>query len=482
MKNNLPTWAKQYQTKGTQIVKIKNNYYLYKIGSKWDKEKGRARKITEKYLGKVTQEGIIKPKHERILSELNNVSIKEFGASALLNYLCNNIKEDLTNVFPDDWKTIFCFAIIRFFKQSPIKNLFYHFEHSYLSTLFPDADLRQKQVSVMLEKIGNRRHLMVEYMRNKCSSKKNLLVDLTHIFSQSENLTWLSIGHNSEGQFHPQLNMLMLFSMDDKMPVYFRLLDGAIRDVSSIKSTIDETGVKDAIFIGDKGFFSEGNEAICDFSEIKHIFPLKRNSILIDYSIMKQQSRKHFDGYFFFNERHVWYKTTHIGKKHCILFFDAKLKTEEENCFLSRVDKKQSEIKEFYEKEHTLGTIAVLTNIDNMTAEDIYMCLKARTNIEVVFDTFKNILEADKTYMQNNAKLYGWMFVNFIALQMYYTLYGLLLKKKLLNNYSPQDILLYFSKIYQINLREKKIVSEVPKTTRLLMEKMNVNLDILLKK
>jgi len=54
-----------------------------------------------------------------------------------------------------------------------------------------------------------------------------------------------------------------------------------------------------------------------------------------------------------------------------------------------------------------------------------------KTVRRAVFDTFKNILEADKTYMQNDAKLYGWMFINFIALQMYYTLYGILLKKKL---------------------------------------------------
>lgn len=482
MKPALPDWAKKHQTVGTQIVKIRENYYIYKISSRWDKNKKRARKVTEKYLGKVTQEGIIKPKHERVLSQLDNISIKEFGASSLLNYICHNLKEDLGNTFPDDWKAIFSFAVLRFFEQSPIKNLLHHFEHSFLSSLFSDADLRQKQVSLLLEKIGSRRHTMVEYMQKSCSSKGNLLVDLTHIFSSSENLTWLSIGHNSEGQFHPQLNMLLLFSKDENMPVYFRLLDGAIKDVSSIKGTIDEIGIKDVIFVGDKGFFSEGNEELCDFSGIKHIFPLRRNSTLIDYSVMKKQSRRYFDGYFFFNERHIWHKTTKVNGKRCILFFNERLKTEEENCFLSRIDNKQSELQEFYDKEHALGTIVVLTNVDSLTAEEVYQYLKARTNIEIVFDTFKNILEADKTYMQNDAKLYGWMFINFIALQMYYTLYGILLKKKLLNNYSPQDILLHFSKIYSVKIGEKEIISEVPKTTRLLMEKFGITLDILLKK
>ncbi|MDI6737990.1 MAG: hypothetical protein QME12_05765, partial [Nanoarchaeota archaeon] len=84
MKQKFPEWVKKYQTEGTQVVKIGENYYLYKITSKWDKDKKRARKITEKYLGKVTAQGIIKPKHERVLSEIKTISIKEFGASALL--------------------------------------------------------------------------------------------------------------------------------------------------------------------------------------------------------------------------------------------------------------------------------------------------------------------------------------------------------------------------------------------------------------
>ena len=35
----LPDWVKKYQEKGTQAVKIKENYYLYKITSVWDQKK-----------------------------------------------------------------------------------------------------------------------------------------------------------------------------------------------------------------------------------------------------------------------------------------------------------------------------------------------------------------------------------------------------------------------------------------------------------
>lgn len=42
---------------------------------------------------------------------------------------------------------------------------------------------------------------------------------------------------------------------------------------------------------------------------------------------------------------------------------------------------------------------------------------KSRQAIEVLFDSTKNVLEADHTYMQNEQTLKGWMFVNHITLQ-----------------------------------------------------------------
>ena len=45
-----PDWVVKYKTKGTAIEKRRDKYYLTKIRSRWDPKKGRAKKITEKYL------------------------------------------------------------------------------------------------------------------------------------------------------------------------------------------------------------------------------------------------------------------------------------------------------------------------------------------------------------------------------------------------------------------------------------------------
>ena len=39
-----PNWVLKHKRKGTEIRKIGNNFYLYKVTSVWDKERKRARK------------------------------------------------------------------------------------------------------------------------------------------------------------------------------------------------------------------------------------------------------------------------------------------------------------------------------------------------------------------------------------------------------------------------------------------------------
>jgi len=51
-----------------------------------------------------------------------------------------------------------------------------------------------------------------------------------------------------------------------------------------------------------------------------------------------------------------------------------------------------------------------------------------------MFDAMKNIIDADRTYIQNGDAIEGWMFVNHIALQFYYLIYQQLIAHKLIKN------------------------------------------------
>lgn len=63
--NEMPEWVLKHKKKGTAIIKRKENYYLSRVTSKWDPIKKKAKRITLEYLGKITHEGVIPPKHKR---------------------------------------------------------------------------------------------------------------------------------------------------------------------------------------------------------------------------------------------------------------------------------------------------------------------------------------------------------------------------------------------------------------------------------
>lgn len=72
--------------------------------------------------------------------------------------------------------------------------------------------------------------------------------------------------------------------------------------------------------------------------------------------------------------------------------------------------------------------------------EKVYHVYKCRGQVEQVFDTSKNFLDADKTFIQNEKALDGWSFINFLAVQAYYKIYQWMKQIKLLKKFSEEDI------------------------------------------
>jgi len=482
----MPDWVLAQRKKGTQVTKNGNNYYLYKVKSVWDPSKKRARKITEKYLGKITPEGVIKPRHERLLDDMKNVSVKEFGASSFLLDMNKDIMDLLREVFPARWKEIFIFSVFRFLYLSPIKNLQVYYAGSFLSETLASAHLSPKPVGELLGEIGMVRERIKMVLKPLVSGTEFALVDLTHVLSRSNGVVSSVPGFNSKKDFSSQIHMAFLFSLDQHMPSFFRMVPGSIRDVSSLVLTVKEAGVKNAVLIGDKGFFSEDNVLGLHKEKEKnlhYILPLKRNSSLIDYKRIRQGSRTSFDGYLRFEKRIVWHYSYHVKQgalkgKRIVVFLDERLKTEEEKDYITRMedsDKSNNTIESFYELQHRMGTIAVITDL-NDDAGKIYTILKSRQEIETMFDIFKNVLDADRTYMRDDRQMEGWMFINFLALVFYYRVYKLLSDNNLLKKYSPKDVLIHLSRVKKLKVQKEWITSEIPKKTRLINEKLNIHI------
>ena len=59
-RSNYPEWVEKHRSKNREIKKIGDNYYLYKRSTVYDPATKRSRKVSGEYIGKITENGIVK--------------------------------------------------------------------------------------------------------------------------------------------------------------------------------------------------------------------------------------------------------------------------------------------------------------------------------------------------------------------------------------------------------------------------------------
>jgi len=131
-------------------------------------------------------------------------------------------------------------------------------------------------------------------------------------------------------------------------------------------------------------------------------------------------------------------------------------------------------MEEYKQKQIKFGTIAIITNCIKATPSKIYESYKTRMEIEIVFDTYKNLLGADRTYMQSDKSMETWVFINHIATMLYYRIFNLLKTNEILNTMSLYDLLMRLSRINKIKINSNWIMTEVNSKTTKLIEKLKL--------
>jgi transposase len=282
-------------------------------------------------------------------------------------------------------------------------------------------------------------------------------------------------GYNSQGEFSPQVHIIFIHALNLQLPIYYRIVGGDIREVRAFRLTLEESGIRDAVLIGDKGFYSEQNIAWLEEESLHYVLPLRRNSALIDYTPNEQPGKRGFDGYIKYHDRYIWYASRPQGENRVVHFYlDERLKGKEESDYLKRIETHPEEYskEKFHESQFSFGTLALLTNVPSQSAEETYHQYKGRNGIEQIIDTMKNTLQGDGAYMRDAEMLEGWMFVTFLCLQWHYRIYRLLSEKELHSQFSPEDLVDRLAEIKKLRINDTWHTSEITAKTKKLLEKL----------
>ncbi len=359
----------------------------------------------------------------------------------------------------------------------------FRFQHSFLSELYPKVNLDKDFLTGFIRQLGEERESMRKYFNSFIGTgRRSVLFDVSSFVTLSKRMeTFPQVGYNNNKNFDPQLNIMLAHSVEQRMPLYYRILPGNIREVKAFSLSLKEFDKSDITVITDKGFYSHQNLLEMKQEGIVYIVPLRRNTPMIDYNILKEPDHK--KSFFKFENRIIWYHNIVTKWGSLYLYVDDFLKAEEQRDYLMRIEKypEKYSIEEFHQKQNQFGTIALLTN-GNSNAEIAFENYKSRNEIEVLFDAIKNILHADRTYMQSDIAIEAWMFINFIALQWYYITFNLLRKHKLTKTYSPLDLMIRLTAIKKLKINDQWYISETTKATQDLLTKLKIPLPIFPKK
>lgn len=476
-KSPYPFWVRKHRKPGTQVRRINGKYYLYKITSLWDKKKKRAVMQTKGILGRITSRKFIPSFRRKLEEQYKNISVREFGFSHWLHSHLTIIKP-LKTCFPLQWEFILSALYCRIAFQAPLKRFAFHLQHSALR-FWIDTYQNSKTFSQKLAQIGQMRHEQLRFMKHFFRGTRFALVDVTPVFSASTQLGINHLGYNSEGIDAPQVNLLFIYSLEQQIPIYYKVTPGNVRDVIAMKDALKESGLKKVVVVGDKGFYSVTNVRLMDEQRFSYLLPLKRNDTMIDYGPTQEPNKKGWDDCFVYQKRAIWYavkKST--ANKAILLFLDEGLRKEEETDYVIRMKqgKQNYNMRNFRNRYKYFGTLALYTNLTEKkyTPEDIYHYWKTRNYIEQMYATLKTALEVNRMYLREENQVHGFVFIHFISLQIWYHLLRTLKEVKLHPRYSPEDIIKLMLEIKQCKIGKEWQLAAVPKHYKDIMKKLAV--------
>lgn len=485
---SFPEWVLKFREAKTEIKLVRGGYYKYAVEYKYNPDKKRTDKVTGALLGKITeQHGFVPSDKNQLRARLpggNAVDIKNFGLFRLFSTLVEEELRALEKVFaPDVCGLLSSFAMFRWGYSTPIKRAPHYYSHDFCSQSLPARPVSDKVFSEVLRQVGEQRVKVVGWMKSllgkdDAGNAEFVMMDSTHVHSNSDLLTLNAKGYNPDFDFDRQVRLMYLFSAQMQKPVYYRLVGGNITDIRSMSLCVEEMKIRNVIYIADKGFYSKGNTEMMKSQGLQYIIPLQRDSQLIDHRPLREAGFKAKLSYFIYQHRIIWYYPYEAGGEKLVTFLDEGLRAREEADYAGRIlTLPESYSKEkFIERLDGFGTLTFTYHIKaEKSCEQIYQAYKQRNEIETVFDSYKNFLKADIMYMQNRYVLEGWLTANFIAMIAYHKLFMRLRETKKLDKYSPKDIIELSKSIYKLKINDEWKTSEITKKSLDLFKQLKID-------
>jgi len=121
------------------------------------------------------------------------------------------------------------------------------------------------------------------------------------------------------------------------------------------------------------------------------------------------------------------------------------------------------------------GVIVLCSNMVDC-AQGVYEAYKLRMGIEQYFDTLKNTLDWDRSYMHSDEGFEGWCFINHIAFMIAYRVLNALKVAGLSGRFSLADVVAFLSGIMVVEVGGVWRMVEYTLQAKVLCEKLGLSI------
>ncbi len=509
--------------------KIRGKIYVYEATNRWDKKKKQARQ-TRKYLGvKDSKTGeVVTPRRDKWGARMS----LDAGVAHLLTTAETEIKLDKTleNVFgKKNSEKIFSLASYCATENSPM----YLFQDWAETTDgMKRFAMSSQQTSSFLTELGKNesaREFFWKEWAKLHGQKRNIVFDISSISSYASYDGLQEFGYNRDGETLPQVNIGMIYSDDNELPLGYRIYQGSIGDVSTLKNLLSyikkDLQLKHSRIVTDRGFYSEANLKSMMENEFKFIIPMPFSSSIAKRLLRENENDlKNISRMFSFGDRTLAHVVKKVeladGKFEAHIFYDRKKEIDE----LSNLTRKLELIEEKFEgsfflnpdeatqaidkmakgiaglfkisivnglvklmrdngniEKHAMkfGKIIMLSSEYGLDKKDILHDYLRRDGVEKIFDTLKNEMDSNRFRVHSQKTLEGRLFISLIALILYNSIMFKLKKSALHKKMTFPEIISNLKRLRKFYSSDgSSVFGEISKKQRDIFSALNVNIGI----
>ena len=484
-----PEWVERQKTRGLEIKEIRGNYYVYERKSRWDPKKKKAVKVTGEYLGKLTPDGLV-PKRKRIEADMPVFSY-EYGATKFLSVIAGDLLGLLKDQFDSvTAERVWATAMLKLISPCPFRRVGDRYETSFMSKMLPGLAMSQASMTSLLDRVGRDRASCADFMREAMAPAPYILIDGTGTQSSSKGVLRSLPGHSKSHGFLPQVNQIYALSISEGggVPAFYRNVSGNIPDVTAFELTIEDAEIEGVTVIADAGFASGTNFEMLAESDLSYIVPLRRNTLEITIDEVV------YEGVFTYHHRAVSsHDERRDGYRLCV-FRDEKLRANEMADFVGRGEKSNAtkERRKDFDPETDLrdipsetaenaalfGTVILRTSIMDAHIQKIYEMYKLRWEIEQLFDTMRNTIDADTSCMHDDVGFEAWSFINHVMLIAACRILEMVRAKNLAKEYSIAGVMDVLSRVHMVQVAGEWMMAETTRKTKKMLKELGIVLDV----